>query len=513
MIFLFELAALLIGALLAELRWLRVAQREHYLAGSASIFALRWWRSSPLNLILGIASAFTAIAAFWESGSSFACALIVAISPIGLTPRGRTSKLVWTPRLRRVSAISTLIYLVPIGILTSLISRRAVIGVSTAFVLVIPVIVDLGLAFMAPIERRFAKRFVDSAKERLRRISPQVIAITGSFGKTTTKGYVDFLLQRHHNVLASPRSFNNQAGLARTVNEHLLPGTEILIAEMGTYGLGEIRAMCEWMKPSIAVITAIGPVHLERFKDLNVTLAAKAEIAEGADICVLNVDDERLAALAQTLRDRGKKVISCSGIDRGADICVLIDDDRFTVFQSGQSCGQRAVTEADRAVVATNVACAIGVCVAVGDDLSGIVSAISSLPSAPNRLVSIESESGVLILDDTFNSNPAGAALALSVLKGTGLPGARRVLVTPGMIELGPIQAEENRRMAELASQFCSEVVIVNRTNRRALSIGANHKATVRYTRNRDIAVAWVKENLQRGDVVLYENDLPDHYA
>ena len=117
------------------------------------------------------------------------------------------------------------------------------------------------------------------------------IVLGGSYGKTSTKGYLAHLLAGRYSVVASPRSFNNRAGLARTVNELLVPGTDVLIAEMGAYGPGEIAELCRWLPPEVAVITAIGPVHLERFKSLDRTLAAKAEITVGAETVVLNVDD------------------------------------------------------------------------------------------------------------------------------------------------------------------------------------------------------------------------------
>src|ERR1019366_4571845 len=144
---------------------------------------------------------------------------------------------------------------------------------------------------LRPVEARLSKRFVDEASKRLIAVDPKVVAITGSYGKTSTKGYVAHLLSGRFRVLATPRSFNNQAGLARTVNELLLPGTEVFIAEMGTYGVGEIASMVEWVRPDVSVLTAIGPVHLERFETLETTLRAKSEIAEDAEVVVVNIDD------------------------------------------------------------------------------------------------------------------------------------------------------------------------------------------------------------------------------
>jgi UDP-N-acetylmuramoyl-tripeptide--D-alanyl-D-alanine ligase len=115
----------------------------------------------------------------------------------------------------------------------------------------------------------------------------------------------------------------------------------------------------------------------------------------------------------------------------------------------------------------------------------------------------------VVVIDDTFNANPAGARVALSALAATGA--ARRVLVTPGMVELGRRQAPENRRLAEAAAEQATDLVIVGLTNRRALVSGAEGRAVV-LVGDRAAAVDWVRSNLRSGDAVLYENDLPDHY-
>ena len=146
----------------------------------------------------------------------------------------------------------------------------------------VPVVVDLACAVTDPFERRAAGRYVGEAAERIRRVAPKVVAITGSYGKTTTKGYVAHLLSASMTTVASPGSFNNRAGLSRAVNEHVAPGTEVFVAEMGTYGRGEIAELCEWLVPDVSVITAIGPVHLERFGSEERVVEAKAEILDKA---------------------------------------------------------------------------------------------------------------------------------------------------------------------------------------------------------------------------------------
>ncbi|HKH88471.1 MAG TPA: Mur ligase family protein, partial [Acidimicrobiales bacterium] len=365
-----------------------------------------------------------------------------------------------------------------------------------------------------PIEDALAAKYVVQATARLGRVRPVIVAVTGSYGKTTTKGYIAHLIGAERDTLASPASYNNRAGLARTVNEYLGPATEVLVAEMGTYGPGEIAALCEWMTPDIAVITAIGPAHLERFKSLERTLAAKAEITGRADVTVLNVDDERLRRLAEVLEGAGKRVVRASGVHHDADVAVLAVPDGIELRIGGRRVGMAATGNSGRPTALSNAACAVAVALELHSGPESLLPRLATLPVPPNRLQRYVAEGGYTVLDDTFNSNPTGARLALGRLAGEAVQG-RRVLVTPGMVELGSSQFDQNATLAEEAAGVVSDLVAVARTNRRALVAGASRAvppAAVVLVDRLDQAVAWVREHLGPGDAVLYENDLPDHF-
>jgi UDP-N-acetylmuramoyl-tripeptide--D-alanyl-D-alanine ligase len=505
----------------AGVRWLRVAQREHYLAGSVTRFAGRWWRSTPANALLGATAAAAAVVSLWWPVVGVATAAAVAVGPLGLTLRGQTSALAWTRRLRTLAVVWAVLELVvvAIGVVSGLAAPSAVVAA-----LAVPVLVDLACGAMSPLEYRLSAHFVDDAASRLARVAPTVVAITGSYGKTSTKGHIASLVGSTRSVVATPASFNNRAGLARAVNEHLTEGTEVFIAEMGTYGPGEIAALCRWCPPDIAVITAIGPVHLERFGTEERIVEAKSEIIESAADVVLQVDDARLAEVARRAEGQGKRVVRCSARDRTADVCVvrLEDGKRMSAFAHG------AVLAEDVAlpigVQPANLACAIAVALVLKVDPETVGARLAVLPPTEHRLQSARSASGALILDDTYNSNPAGASAALGALAsaaGDAGPSdstrpARSVVVTPGMVELGPRQFAENRTFGAAVAATATDLVIVGRTNRRALEAGAgevgDRSVGTTLVDNRRQAVDWVRQHLGPGDVVLYENDLPDHY-
>ena len=301
------LAADAVAGVLALVRWLRVAQREHYLTGAVSRFAARWWGGSPFAVALTALAAVGAVLTFLPGAlavGGFVTACAVAVGPPGLGIRGRTSALSWTRRLRVLGAVAAM-FLV-------------------AAVVVAGAVADLRWATAAaavadprgPARSRY--RLGSTVSPR----SAHRAALCGDRPHATCSSYPP--RGRDHRLVwkdddegvrgacpvralqccREPRSFNNQAGLARTVNELLVPGTDVLIAEMGAYGPGEIAALCRWLPPDVAVITAIGPVHLERFKTLERTLAAKSEITATARHVVLNVDDPRLAGLADELAAR-----------------------------------------------------------------------------------------------------------------------------------------------------------------------------------------------------------------
>ncbi|HEX2701629.1 MAG TPA: UDP-N-acetylmuramoyl-tripeptide--D-alanyl-D-alanine ligase [Acidimicrobiales bacterium] len=496
-------AAGLVAAGFAAVRWLRVAQREHYLAGSVSRFARRWWTLGA-NTILAAAVAVGVVASLRSSLAAAVACGAVAVGPFGLSLRGRTAKLAWTRRLRTLGAVWAVLTVAAVAAGTV-----AGFGPTAALVVaaVTPLVVDGALALTAPVERRLGEPYVRRATERLNQVRPTVVAITGSYGKTTTKGYVAHLLAATRSVVATPASFNNRAGLARAVNENLTPGTEVFVAEMGTYGPGEIADLCRWCPPDVGVITAIGPVHLERMRTEETIAAAKAEILERAGVAVLNVDHPLLAALAGRRAAAGQRVLRCSAAAQaaGADVVVTAGEVRAA---------GRLVGRAPPGAQPTNVACAVAVALELGVPEDVVAERLPSLPGARNRLSVSKTAGGATVLDDTYNANPAGAASALAALTGHGTPDHLRVVVTPGMVELGPLQYTENARFAGAAAAVASHLVVVGHTNRRALLEGAaGGRAEVVAVETREQAVAWVRQHVGEGDAVLYENDLPDHFA
>ena len=482
----------------SSLRWLRVAQREHYLAPAVTRFASRWWSSSALNVALAVIGVAGAIGVWINPGAGWLTLLVATVGPVGLGLKGRTSPLVWTSRLRRLAAALAVCSMLLFGV--SAVSGEP--GWIVAAVLLLPALVDAALIPLTPIERLLAEKWVAQARSRLAASGARVVAVTGSYGKTTTKGYIGHLLAGRFQTALSPASFNNRMGLARAINEQLGPGVDVFVAEMGTYSRGEIAALCDFVPPDISVITAIGPVHLERFGTVNAIVAAKREILDKASVAVVNIDHPLLARVADE-EEGTRQVIRVS--DRAVDADVSVVDGVLRV-------GGMEIGVVGSNVFPVNLAAAVAAATALGVSPTDISLRLGDLPAAAHRLQERTSENGVLILDDTYNSNPAGAAIALKAL--AAVPGGgKRVVVTPGMVELGSSQDRENRDFARAAAAFSSDLLVVGRTNRSVLLEGAwEGAATVTVVDSLTEAVQWVRSHLGAGDAVLYENDLPDHY-
>jgi UDP-N-acetylmuramoyl-tripeptide--D-alanyl-D-alanine ligase len=478
------------------IKWLRVAQREHYIPWWVTRIALGWAKSRPSSMWpLAAAIALWLIAISMRNDLLAVAALVVVtLWPWGLGFRGRSSKLQWTDRLRRLAIVWFV--LAAAASLSFGLMGLAVLA---------PVFMDFALVIAKPIEKALSNKWLVAAQKKLRQVRPTVVAVTGSYGKTSTKGYIAHLVGTKFSVVPSPASFNNLLGLARAVNDKLTPGTEVFVAEMGVYGEGEIRELSKSFPPDIAAITVIGEAHLERMKDRATILRAKSEIVEHAATVVLPIDDEDLSALADSCEAQGKRVIRVSATGAKADVSVNPTKGVVTI---GKDSAPVTISGVGHAV---NVAVAAGIAHALGVPLVAMAPKLGNLPTAAHRAEPQQAPSGAIIIDDSYNANPTGAARA--VAGGATMAAERKgkfIVVTPGMIELGSVQFERNRAFAEQIALVGGELFTVGFTNRKALLAGF---PGVTVFADRPTAMAAALERAGSTGVILVENDLPDHYA
>lgn len=571
----FALATLALAIRLAgrEHRLLHLFQLEHYegarlmlwLKRRAELFDLR--ELLPLIALYGAAVANVSVDQHWVAGSLMLITTPIAYVGIADWRRPAAKPLVFTPRAKRLLAAS----LAPALLILLAAIALAIVGPGTVAIAVVLGAGWLLLALAAhvlllarialqPVEARINAKFVDSAKRTLQRVKPLSIGITGSYGKTTTKFCVGAVLAADRPTFVTPSSFNSHLGVVRAINEGLVDEHQAFVAEMGMFRRGDIAQLCELTHPSIGVITAIGPMHLERLGSIEQIVAAKAELLQALPkdgFFVTNGDDQRCLEIASSshvpvtlfgIRNQNAHVRAANiELVGGRTEFDLILPDVEPLHVSAQSPegpppqvsaqppaqdsgGQPLHVPAqgsdgppihvsaqllgDHNVLNLLAAAAVGHL--LGIDRQRIADALQTVQAPEHRLSPIRNDAaGILVIDDAYNSNPDGAAAALQVLQRH--QAQRRLLVTPGMVELGDVEEEANRAFGAQAASVCDLVVLVGPQRTRPIREGlieAGMADESIHTVN-DIAAATtlLRTVTRAGDVILFENDLPDTYA
>lgn len=393
-----------------------------------------------------------------------------------------------------------------------------------AFVGVMVSLLQPGLVWVAgwwmePVEKRIQQGFIDRAKAKLAAMPDlKIVAMTGSYGKTSVKFMVKTLLSERYAVCSTPGSYNTPMGITKVINEELDASHRILILEMGARYAGNIDELCDIARPDVAIVTNVGIAHLETFGSQDVIAREKGtlvrRLAPGG-AAVLNADDARVAAMAAGRPD--VEVIPV-GLSAGRLRAEAIRYDArgcaFTVVLDGTERAEVRMRLLGRHNV-LNLLLAMGVGLRFGLRLPTMALAAARIEPVEHRL-ELKQAGGFTVIDDAFNSNPVGAANAVEVL--AAFEGGRRCIVTPGMVELGPAEEAENFAFGEAIGRSGIEsAILVGPRRTRPILEGI---LSTGFPEDRILTVKSLAEAqahlsgwLQAGDVVLYENDLPDTYS
>ncbi len=456
--------------------------------------------------------------------------LIVAGLGIGmalsLRPLRRAKKpLVMTDRARRILALA-LLFALAFGILVWVLA-----GAGSPLA---PALTTLLLAQLAPycllvadcgldpIERRIKARYREEARAKLRALDPVVIGITGSYGKTSTKHILAHILSSAAPTLATPGSVNTEMGISRIIREELAPHHRYFIVEMGAYGAGSIARLCRLAPPKLGIITAVGVAHYERFGDIDTVFDAKFELAEavaasGGRTVVMGdaVPGERFDARR---RESGDTLLPVGDVEGSTLRLGEVHQTRAGLELVIEGAGIAATTlkvPLYGTHQARNVLAAVAAALELGVPVEVIRAALRTVPQIRHRLEVGES-GGITVIDDAYNANPTGFAAALALLDALAAPGGRRILVTPGMVELGDRHDAEHARLGALAAAHVDVALLVNPERIEsfvdAFAAAKRPDATLQRFAHQAAAEDWVKTQASAGDVVLFENNLPDLY-
>jgi UDP-N-acetylmuramoyl-tripeptide--D-alanyl-D-alanine ligase len=517
----FLLVAFLLFALRRLLTYLHIYQQEEY----DSLRFLRWLltsrsfdlRASLIVLIIGILE----IAIYFSPsiGAGVIGTAFLVIAFLERDPRTVSKKrLIMTGRAQRIYFIAFAAMAI-VGILYALPGVKLLLWLIP--VQAIPLSLALANLLLIPYERSVQKRFWNEAHQKLLSLKPTVIGITGSFGKTSTKHLLGHILELQAPTLITPGSVNTPMGIARIVREQLGSHHRFFVCEMGAYGPGSIARLCRLAPPDVGVITAVGMAHYERFKTLDAVAVTKFELAESVSSRnggVIIAEQVLEFANARAFQERHSARTTVVGTGTSATARIVHSAQTETGITADLQWNERVYTlrapiygehHISNMVLAFVTACLLGV------PPEDAAVALASTPQISHRLEVKTGIGGSRLIDDGYNSNPVGFASGLRLLDALRTDGGRRILITPGMVELGPAHQQEHAKIGRLAATHV-DILLPVLPQRIESLINSYQQArpdgVVVPCENFAAAQAWLSANVRTEDVVLIENDLPDLY-
>lgn len=485
----------------------------------------RWFRTSQEstnigNLGLIIALLFMLVYTLPFTVGAVVATAIMFTQGVNLLRKKYKKPLVYTNRVKRLLAAMiavTAIVVVPLSVAYHSIELACRLSVGT--LALSPLVMMVAYYWLIPKERRINRQFRDDAVSRLEAMPDlKIIGVTGSYGKTSTKHYLHRILSEQFDTLMTPGSFNTPMGVIRTIREHLKPYNEVFIVEMGAKNIGDIKEICDLVHPTMGIVTAVGEQHLESFKTIENVQRTKFELVDALPADGLAVVNNDFPYGANRKVDNVKCLRYGVSTPAGADYTVkdLEYSSRGTSFTiigpDGWSLRLRTKLVGECNV--SNLIGAVIIAKALGVADNKIQYAVERIEQVEHRLNMKSIPGGLTIIDDAYNSNPSGSRMALEVLG--AMKGGQRIVITPGMIELGDKQAEYNRTLGEHIAANADLAIIVGHYNRDAILAGLENagmpsdKVYAVDTFNQ--AQELLAKEAKGGDTVLYENDLPDTF-
>lgn len=424
---------------------------------------------------------------------------------------GDKNKINFTKRLKRCIFCDFLIIFIVFSLIFYFLNYFYVyIIMIFAGVLMLPCFLIISHFLCLPIEKLITNSYIKKAKVKLQNMPCKKIAITGSFGKTSTKNILFQILSQKYKVCATPKSYNTPMGICKTILENLTEKDDFFIVEMGARHEGDIAFLCKLVGADFGILTPVGNCHIETFKTLENVEKTKFEICE--NVKSLMIISSKSASNRKLYEKCEKKKYLISDENSFAYANNIHFKDFKTHFDLhidekviSVSTNLLGKVNVDNIVLASALAYLLGV------NLLDIKKGISELKSVPHRMELIKGFANVI--DDSYNSNFVGFKEALNTIASFE---GDKILVTPGMVELGDKQYEMNFKIGQEISKVCDYVIIMNKTNSSALTEGLLNKGFNRknifYANTRLEQKEILKKLVKKGDIVLFENDLPDNY-
>ncbi len=427
----------------------------------------------------------------------------------------------YTARIKRIIITTFIIYLIPCSIMIFTFNNIYL----NLYYLILSIllyfnyfIILLANFLNRPIEKLVGIYFLNKAQNKLASMTNmEVIGITGSYGKTSTKNVLKDILSVKYNVFKTPANYNTPYGLMITINEYLDIYNDYFIAEMGACKKGEIKELCDIVKPKYGILTRVGLAHLETFGTEENIQHTKFELIESLPsdgLGILNGDDPKQL----NYKIKNNCQIKWIGINNHKVDCYAYDlelSHKGTKFKVKFKNDQKAYIFETKLLGRNNIyniLASILLGHELGIDITNLQKATKKIMPVEHRL-SMTKYYDINIIDDAYNSNPDGAKMALEVLK--MMPG-KRIIVTPGMIEIGNKEAEVNKEFGQEIATSADEVILIGAEKTKPIYEGLMAQ---KYNKEKihilnDVMEAFPLMQKLKGEntYVLLENDLPDTF-
>ncbi|MBQ2872910.1 MAG: UDP-N-acetylmuramoyl-tripeptide--D-alanyl-D-alanine ligase [Bacilli bacterium] len=422
-----------------------------------------------------------------------------------------------TKRVKRLYITNIILYLSLIAIYNLTKKIYLFTFIYSLYISISFLVVYLSNIINIPIEKIVFNHYKNKAVNKLsKQTNLEVIGITGSYGKTSSKSILNEILSVKYNPIATPKNFNTQYGLIITINNYINKFHDLFIAEMGAFKLGRIKILCNLVKPKYGIITRIGDSHLETFGSRENIQKGKFELIESLPsegLAILNMDDEYQV----NYKLKNKSNVKWISIDNkeadiiASDIKMDANGMSFNVYFKEDNLNQRFYTKLLGTSNIYNILGAITLAYHKNMTLEEIDIGIRKIKPVPHRL-ELKKNKDNIIIDDSYNSNPIGSKMALDVLS---LMNGIKIVVTPGMIELGDKQYELNKKFGEYISNVANYVILVGQKQTKPILDGLKEK---KYKEENIFIINDVREafkiidgiNTKGKKYILLENDLPD---
>lgn len=423
-------------------------------------------------------------------------------------------KLKWTKRIIRhfiTSLFLCVIYILCFYKITILIYLLGIL---------LPLIIVLASLINAPIEALIKKHYQKQAKTKLDKAENLVkIAITGSFGKTSTKNIINEILMNKYLTLKTPKSYNTLMGLTLTINQSLNNETEIFISEMGAFFPGEIQEMATFIKPDIAIITEIGMQHLSTFKSLDNITKAKFEIAKGltsSGCLILNYDNQ--AIREYDIKQLPTNKIYTYGIENGKyhvknlnfseniTSFSIYDGDQYLIDIKTKLLGRHNVLNILAAYVCLKALETYQIYIKDTD----LVKIIANMSPTLHRL-SYQEQPPFHIYDDSYSSNIVGFKYATEVL--TRQKG-KKIIITPGIVDGGAFDEKLNIEIASIINDSFDEIYLIENKSSKIIESHLTNPQTYCFSTFKKAYLTILTKYNDSDEIIniLIENDLPDSF-